>query len=106
MNMNLISLNLVFIFICCPKSSQYTYCMCVAFFNQLCDFTKSCKLKMRGLTLVGQDFRRNCRSYDHKTVSGDPGLHVDTFKLTRGSFVIKWQTSKVDAQGLFLPTVC
>ena len=84
--------------------------MCVAFRKQLCktqllsDLTKSCKVKMRGVTLVKRHFRRNYKSYGHKNythVSRDPGLNADTFKFIRGAFVIKCQTSKVGVQGLF-----
>ena len=37
--------------------------------------------------------------------SGDPGLHADAFTFIRDALVIEWQTSKLDAQGLFLPIV-
>ena len=46
--------------------------MRVEFRNQLCnnhllsDLTKSCKVKMRGVILVGCNFRNNYKSYDNK----------------------------------------
>ena len=59
---------------------------------------------MRGVTLVRCNLTENYQSYDHENythVSGDPGLHADIFTFIRDAFIIKWQTSKVDAQGLF-----
>ena len=63
---------------------------------------------MRGVTPVGRYFRRNYKSYDHKNytqVSRDPGLHADTFKITRCAFVIECQTIKIGVQGLFWPVI-
>ena len=63
---------------------------------------------MSGETLVGRNFRKHYKSYDHKYytyVSGDPGLHANIFKFIKVAFIIKWKTSKTDVQGLFRPTV-
>ena len=68
------------------------------------NLTKSCKVKMRGVIPVWRHFEKNYQSYDHENythVGGDPGLHADVFTFIRDAFVIKCQTSKLDAQGLF-----
>ena len=56
---------------------------------------------MRRETLVGRNFRKHYKSYDHKHYthfSGDPRLHVVIFKFINVALFIKWQTCEIDVQ--------
>ena len=76
--------------------------------QQIKDLTKSCKLKIRGVTMFCLHFlstHRSDRPENPASIGRHRKVHLDILSFIRHLLFIKWGTCEIDVQELFWASI-